>query len=656
MMPVVSNTSIDQWIHNLTASGNVSPDRVERVRELACEANTQWKRKLLVQRIVESVQRDRRRAVPFQDIYEVHGVHFTTETMRILEDGIQQSLRNFCRMLMDIISTWDSDFFSRHDKAVVSKRAALVVSHAPSCLWGSLDTMELSQLTVHSRLMRAVDGLWNTHAKPAIESERNHMAEGIQRLRTMHYVCEEYLKAHTGAKTVPTRFSSLFSRMQQRAIAALAWLLANSYLLDQSTDTSRTVSSTLKAYKSGETEARHAMDQHAERLKTMLQTTIRLVENVYSHEPEWEGWHCVLVWGQNLSPPDEATSSLIVQPPSYSSSFWTTSRVHCSVASSPKNMPHPVRSQPTVRFCALLRKLVHMKFLRLDLIGVDYLRLLAHADYARYHRNVNKIVEDELIPVGHLAGHSFDTAWFLETRAPVVYDNNMSPMSSMPRMSDISLVQTDEDQTKNTDVPAVTENTITTTGNTEKSIHVVTKHTPITTVVPEGVLVDHCLMTTIALISRSNATTSDHIGPYFNTFHIGTTDVSHLVRNALGVDTTFMTEMCLNQRITSVMKMFCVALSTSGMQASFGKHKSHLRTKKLKISWTTEEEHHRAKNMAKVAQLADDIASHLHHGSPLPLGVEWNIPERSRRRRRVRDAKCVSNAFTTPRNVHFVCN
>jgi hypothetical protein len=104
------------------------------------------------------------------------------------------------------------------------------------------------------------------------------------------------------------------------------------------------------------------------------------------------------------------------------------------------------------------------------------------------------------------------------------------------------------------------------------------------------------------------------------------------------------------------MKMFCVALSTSGMQASFGKHKSHLRTKKLKISWTTEEEHHRAKNMAKVAQLADDIASHLHHGSPLPLGVEWNIPERSRRRRRVRDAKCVSNAFTTPRNVHFVCN
>eukprot|EP00966_Prymnesium_polylepis_P136321 3149811-Prymnesium_polylepis.1 len=130
----------------------------------------QWKRKVLVQRMVEAVQRDRHRSVPIQDIFDVYGVHFTTETMQILEDGIQQSLRNFCRMLMDVLSTWDADFGYRHDSAVLSRRASLAVSHAPSCLWGSLGTTDLCQTTVRSRLLRAVDGLWNTHAKPAIES------------------------------------------------------------------------------------------------------------------------------------------------------------------------------------------------------------------------------------------------------------------------------------------------------------------------------------------------------------------------------------------------------------------------------------------------------------------------------------------------------
>jgi hypothetical protein len=621
MMPIINNPMIDEWVHKLFDSGNVSPDRVERVRDLACEANTQWKRKALVQRMIEEVHREHRFAVPIQEIFEVYGVHFTTETMRILEDGIQQSLRNFCRMLMDVLYTWDTEFSYRHDNAMLSRRVSLAVSHATSCLWGSVDTTDLCQATVHARLVRAVNGLWNTHAKPAIASEQHHLAEGIQRLRVVVYVCDEYSKPNTGGKAVPSKFSGLYARIQQRVIIALAWLLGNMPLVHSATEIA-IVKSMLNAYKNGEQEARAYMDEHANTVGCLTKDTIQSLEIVYNHDTQWEGWHGVLIWGDDEDPPAEAVSSLIVQPPSYSSTYWTTSRVYCAVAP-PRDGPRfPVRSQPVVRFCAMLTKLVQKRYLRLDIIGVDYLRLLSHADHARYLRNVNKIVEDELIPVGHFAGHDFEMAWFRDTRMTVVYNR------PGPRMTDTALVLADEE-----------------TGTDDKECMARREKKPTSSKVPipEGVLLDHCLMGVVALLARSNVV-GEHMGPHCNTFHVGTEDVESLVRNALGTGARAMTYMRLNQRLVCVFKMFGNALTAIGMQASFGTDKAHPRVKKLKVSWPMTQQH-RATNLAKLSQLAEAVASHLQHGSDLPEGVEWNIPERSRRRRKARDTKCESELF-----------
>lgn len=628
-LPVVNNRGMDEWLHKLVDSGNVSPERIERVRELTCEANKQWKRMLLVQRMIEEVQRDHRRAVPIQDIFDVYGVHFTTETMYILEDGIQQSLRNFCRMLTDVLSTWDTGFSSRYDISVLSRRVSLAVSHAPSCLWGSLDTTDLCQTTVHSRLLRAVDGLWNTHAKPAIEWEQHHLAEGIQRLRVLTHVCDEYLRPNTGGRAVPSKFAAMYVRMNQRVIAALAWLSGNTSFVS-GPDKIAIVRRMLDAYKVGEHEARCSMEKHTSLLRQLAEDTVLTLESIYSHDAQWDGWHGVLVWGNDEPPPDGALSSLIVQPPSYSASYWKTSRVHCSVAQLPHEPLYAVRSQPVVRFCAILRQLVKKRFLRLDIVGVDYLRLLSHADHARYHRNVNKIVEDELVPVGHLAGHHFDGAWFLETRIPVVHN---SALSSLP---DCPLVLTDDEAERS--VPSAASET----GVTDERERVLTidKKTPLPPPVPEGVVLDHCLMGVISLLAKSNVS-GDHMGPYCNTLHLGTADVEPLVRKALCADPDALTTTCLNQRLAGVFKMFSAALAATGMQASFGTDKSHPRVKKLKVSWPLGEQH-RARNLARVSQMAESVASHLHHGSVLPTGVTWNIPERSRRRRRARDAKCAS--------------
>jgi hypothetical protein len=147
----------------------------------------------------------------------------------------------------------------------------------------------------------------------------------------------------------------------------------------------------------------------------------------------------------------------------------------------------------------------------------------------------------------------------------------------------------------------------------------------------------------IALIAKNNIL-GNHMGPFCNTLHIGTADVEPWVRSTLSMELSSVSAESLSGRLTGIFKMLCTAMVASGMQASFGVDKSHPRVKKLKFSWAMEEQH-RAQNLTLLAELATTISSHLHHGTPLPDGVEWNIPERSRRRRKARDAKSVSDVL-----------
>ena len=149
---------------------------------------------------------------------------------------------------------------------------------------------------MHARLVRAVEGMWNTHARPAIESERHHLAEGIQRLSVLNYVCEEYVKPNRGSMAVPSRFSGMYMRIHQRAIAALAWLLGNSCFLDRYED-AVIVRSMLQAYQAGEMQARMSMDNHASHVIEVIRAATATMECIYNHDSDWDGWHGVLVWG-----------------------------------------------------------------------------------------------------------------------------------------------------------------------------------------------------------------------------------------------------------------------------------------------------------------------------------------------------------------------
>ena len=115
MIPAVDNSAIEAWLARLSESEKLSSLELQELRELACEASSQWRRKRRVQRMMEAIHSQRLRIISINEILDNYDVRFTSETMRLIENGIQQSLRNFCRLLCDVLSSWDSDMVGAQD-------------------------------------------------------------------------------------------------------------------------------------------------------------------------------------------------------------------------------------------------------------------------------------------------------------------------------------------------------------------------------------------------------------------------------------------------------------------------------------------------------------------------------------------------------------
>jgi hypothetical protein len=632
MIPAVDNSAIEAWLARLSQSEKLSSLELQELRELACEASSQWRRKRRVQRMMEAIHSQRLRVISINEILDNYDVRFTSETMRLIENGIQQSLRNFCRLLCDVLSSWDSDMVGAQDVQAQRARLDLAVEQAPYCLWASIDTVNLNMQTVYSRALQAVNGLWKTHALPAIEAERTRLADGLHKLKVLSYACTEFAKSEANPRLVPNKFFSMYTRMCLRIIAALSWLsCCGSWISAQSELV--LVRSALAAYRHSAREARSWMSRNAKELETLINDMSQSLERTYRMDDDWIGWHRMVLWGDDEDAPEEAFSSLIVQPPGYSSSFWNTKRVYCSVL--PRSPAcgsdcHHNRTQLVVRFCAMLKTLVHRGFLRLDVIGVDYLRLLTTAEHSRYHFNVEKIVNEVFAIRGYEAGEPFDISWFDEAWPRTQYQPDAGPA-----LSDLALVLEDEPDK----LPASSASD---TGQTDDSS--VAPLAPLPKPVPEGVYLDHSVMSLFSLVAFT-ATLGEQTTPYCNAFHVGTNDVVSHVRRALSLSMANMCTKSLDQRLAHILKLYAAAINAAhgadGITARFDKCKAHPRNKKLIISWPIEADH-RARNMTRLAQLAAKVVAYLHHETPMPAGVEWVIPERSKRRNRASDVRRVA--------------
>ena len=611
-MQSTNNKRVDEWLEQIVQSERASPEQLHRAWSLSKEATMQWKRKCLVETMTARLLKEQVRAVPIFDIADEYGVHFTHETMKIVEDGIQQSLRNFCEMTHGTLKMWERDVSERGDVLFQQHRVELAVGQSHCCLWGSLDSMDTSPRTVHLRATEAVRRLWQAHAVPAIEVERQTLHEHMLRIRTIKKACDEFVAPLNGGKAIPFKFDSCYDRKGHELAEALGVISSNTSLFQTYPDMSRLVTQMEGAFRRSVTDARAWMTDHASTMSDLFDSVSRALRDAINTPSDSDAWHGLVVEG-DLGPRSRCVgvTSAALQPPGYSAMFWKTSRVRVMEPATATTVWSPVFPLPVVRYCALLKQLVENEYLRLDIVGIDYLTLLASAEHARYMRNVEKIVKDVLAPLGHLGGAFFDMSWFHETRAPVVC-TYMKPLRS--ELS-FSLYEDDDAVSRKSDDRHVD---IDASPNAVIAAH-------------SGGTVDHCVMVILTIVATSHVS-EPHINPHGTAFHIGMQELEGHLRSCMGGIFRCSPYECLNQHVSRVLKMFATALRESGICAHYGTDKAHHpRTKKLKISWG-QEPYHLHKTLEAAAALATRVVSHLQHGTPLPANVSWCPTQRSRRR------------------------
>lgn len=137
-----------------------------------------------MQRLVETLEREAEESggcagVSFEGIRDTHGVLFPPDTMECLISAVRHGLNNFARMLPGTIAMVRP---SRRDHEQEC-RLEVFVTCAGRSIWNALDAGPAD--TMRERALQAVDGVWATHAVPAIQTERARFALQLRLLRNL---------------------------------------------------------------------------------------------------------------------------------------------------------------------------------------------------------------------------------------------------------------------------------------------------------------------------------------------------------------------------------------------------------------------------------------------------------------------------------------
>lgn len=139
-----------------------------------------------MQRLVETLEREAEESggcagVSFDGIRGVHGVLFPPDTMECLTSAVRCGLNNFVRVLIVSIAMVRPPPSHRdHEQEC---RLEVFKTCAGRSIWNAIDAGPAE--TMLERAVQAVDGVWATHAVPAIQSERARFAQQLRLLRNL---------------------------------------------------------------------------------------------------------------------------------------------------------------------------------------------------------------------------------------------------------------------------------------------------------------------------------------------------------------------------------------------------------------------------------------------------------------------------------------
>jgi hypothetical protein len=425
------NPSIDRWLAAIKSSEKIDDEEIELIERLLQESGARLVHCSRLERMIDAMKLKNCQTVCIKDIFALHGVLFSEETMDIWENGIQTSLSNFCGYLMNAVAP-----------RAVGTDVHQLKRDVPSILWSSLDSMTLCPRVVRSRLEAAMDAIWRRWAHPVLEAERARLKEGVELLRRASEVCDGGVRQGV----LPFEPPSL-----ELLVDALEWISGSGRGFVSSDSDLCLIREIRTLLMNSAMGVQAFLLQYAPRVGAIINNVLHSLDWLCAHGSDWHGWHGLVMWVDDETPClDIDTSGYVnvfdVVPPSYIGVFEGAQRVRCTTIST--TLPSsgvcyggvPIAARAQVRFCALLRQLVDRRLLRLDLIGGGYLRLLCLTDASRHHRGVDKIVLDELQPTGEISGHPFDPKWFDPNSIPADDASHPRQTQTSPPTNPVSAI------------------------------------------------------------------------------------------------------------------------------------------------------------------------------------------------------------------------
>lgn len=287
--------------------------------------------------------------VAFADIRDVHRVLLPPDTMTSLVAALRNGLNNFASLLSGSVRIVAPSTVASHFETGV-RLTALVESVGPA-LWGAMDSGSIDAAAMHTRVVAAVDDLWNTHAVAAIHSERTRFAVELAYMRRL--------------RNMTFRLDAESAERQARA--ALACARAGD----------------LGGFFEG-------LNERSDLKPAALAAIVR-VEQKLSAPVDCASWHGVRIASEGVP---------IVGPAGHAPLRGQDgARPHVSAC----GVEVEGIAIPVVQMAHALRLLVHRRFLRADLLSVETMLRLVSRDIDRFARTLASVVED--------LGEGFQVEW-----------------------------------------------------------------------------------------------------------------------------------------------------------------------------------------------------------------------------------------------------
>ena len=390
-----------------------------------------------------------KKTIRITEIKSRFNVSFSPETTNLVATNVEASLRNFIRVVRDacnVLQCEEEAEGMREDHWVGAER---VVGSTPSLLWQVLQDADMSDGAVQARLEEALEVIWHEHALPAIETEKAILFEQKERLLVLEELWKRARrklvplrkKAERGddeargllfqeAKTMHSTFrkkvGSALERLKQtrrlasclqtcnlvgkpRACEGLLGLygLATAASAEKKTDELPSLHGIMQAECADEKTCADLLLWFSTWLGAAEQLTrveAEIIDAVRRQKDDSVLWSGVDVAVDAV----DTSGRICLQAPSYMGVF-PVGRV--CVGSVPRPEGSAFFSTPAVRICSVLRHLVSKRLLLVGHINCIQARKFADAEADRYKTALGRMVKNILVVTGNAMGEPFDPAW-----------------------------------------------------------------------------------------------------------------------------------------------------------------------------------------------------------------------------------------------------